>query len=185
MSPDLLPFGLDPQMVISVMTGLGTFASLLAILRAFVPHDPMLSRLKLHARRRSELRTDLIATPRRGRQAPVSMLRNLVDRLRLTQGEESRTSADKLAQAGLRSRDALVVFLGVRLVLPLILGIAVWVVSQAVSPGMVLTYRMFATVLGAVAGAYGPSLILGNMIKKRQKKIQKALPDALDLLVIC
>jgi len=50
---------------------------------------------------------------------------------------------------------------------------------------MTLTYKLFATVIGAVAGAYGPSLVLGNMIKRRQKSIQKALPDALDLLVIC
>ena len=139
MSPDLLPFGLNPQMLVSVMTGLGTFASILAIIRAFVPHDPMRSRLKLHAKRRSELRTELIATPRRGRQAPVTLLRNLVERLKLTQGSESRGTADKLAQAGLRTRDALVVFLSIRLVLPLVLSVLTWIMIEALSPATAAT----------------------------------------------
>jgi tight adherence protein C len=185
MTSDLLPFGLNPQTLISVLTGLGTFASVLAVIRAFVPHDPMRSRLALHAKRRSELRTALVATPRRGRPAPVNLLRSLVDRLKLTQGEESRTSAEKLAQAGLRSRDALVVFLGIRLIMPLILGVTVWIAVTATAPGLATTYKMLATVVGAVTGAYGPSLLLGKRIKRRQKAIQKALPDALDLLVIC
>jgi tight adherence protein C len=185
MSPDLLPFGLNPQTLISLMTGCGTFIAVLAVVRAFVPHDPMSGRLKLHAKRRSELRTELIATPRRGRQAPVTLLRNLVDRLKLTQGQESRGTAEKLAQAGLRSRDALVVFLGIRLILPLVLGVLTWIMLEALSPAMVMTYKLFATALAAVTGAYGPSLLLGKLISRRQKAIQKALPDALDLMVIC
>ena len=185
MSPDLLPFALNPQTLVSVMTGLGTFVSILAVIRAFVPHDPMRVRLKQHAKRRSELRTELIATPRRGRQAPVTLLRNLVERLKLTQGQESRGTAEKLAQAGLRTRDALVVFLSVRLVLPLVLSILTWIVIEALSPAMVTVYKLFATVVAAVAGAYGPSLLLGKLIARRQKAIQKALPDALDLMVIC
>jgi tight adherence protein C len=150
-----------------------------------MPHDPMGARIKAHARRRSQLRSDLIATPRRARQRHVGLLRNLVDRLKLTQGEESRGSAEKLAQAGCRSRDALVVFLSIRLILPLVLGISAWVLIVSFKPDMATTYKLLVTVFAAVAGAYGPSLALGNMIKRRQKKIQKALPDALDLLVIC
>src|SRR5258708_6115869 len=69
--------------------------------------------------------------------------------------------------------------------LPLGLTAAAWLLIETMSPAMTLTYKLFATVIGAVLGAYGPSLVLGNMVKRRQKSIQKALPDALDLLVIC
>jgi tight adherence protein C len=186
MSPsDFLPFGISPETALSLGLGAAAFTTVIALGRAFVPHNPMGARIKAHARRRAQLRSQLIATPRRARQRHVGLLRNLVDRLKLTQGEESRSSAEKLAQAGLRSRDALVVFLSVRLILPLVLGIAAWVLFESFRPDMSTTYKLAGTVFGAVAGAYGPSLALGNMIKRRQKKIQKALPDALDLLVIC
>ncbi|MBV8650131.1 MAG: type II secretion system F family protein, partial [Alphaproteobacteria bacterium] len=113
------------------------------------------------------------------------LLRDLVDRLKLTQGEESRNSADKLAQAGWRSRDALVIFLSLRLILPLLLGVTAWVTMESLNGSLTITYKLLGTVFAAVAGAYGPSVVLGNLIKRRQKKIQKSLPDALDLLVIC
>src|SRR5215475_7796467 len=122
MSPsDFLPAGISPETVFALVSGTGTFVSVLAIARAYEPHDPMGTRIKAHAKRRAELRAGLIATPRRERRRSVGMLRGLVDRLHLTKGEESRTTAEKLTQAGMRSRDALVVFLGLRLIMPLIL----------------------------------------------------------------
>jgi len=182
---EYLPLGLSPETALSLGLGAAAFATVFLLGRAFMPHDPMGARIKAHAKRRAQLHQQLIATPRRGRQAHVGLLRSLVDRLKLTQGEESRSSADKLAQAGLRSRDALVVFLSLRLILPLVIAAAAWLLIETMSPAMTLTYKLFATVIGAVLGAYGPSLVLGNMVKRRQKSIQKALPDALDLLVIC
>src|SRR5882757_3740759 len=119
---EYLPFGLTPETALSLGVGAAAFVTVVALGRAFMPSDPMGARIKAHAKRRNQLRQGLIATPRRGRQAHVGLLRSLVDRLKLTQGEESRSSADKLAQAGLRSRDALVVFLSLRLILPLLLA---------------------------------------------------------------
>jgi len=185
MNETLLPFGLAPETALSLGLGAAAFATVVLLGRAFMPHDPMGARIKAHAKRRSQLRQQLISTPRKGRRAHVSLLRDLVDRLKLTQGEESRSSADKLAQAGFRSRDALVVFLSLRLILPLILAGLAWLAVETTAPGMTMTYKLLLTVAGAVAGAYGPTVILGNLIKRRQKSIQKALPDALDLLVIC
>jgi tight adherence protein C len=56
---------------------------------------------------------------------------------------------------------------------------------ESLNGSLTTTYKLLGTVFSAVAGAYGPSVVLGNLIKRRQKKIQKSLPDALDLLVIC
>lgn len=186
MSPsDFLPAGMSPETALSLAMGAAAFTTIIALGRAFMPHDPMSARIKAHAQRRTQLRTELIATPRRGRRAHVGLLRKLVDRLKLTQGEESRTSAEKLAQAGWRSRDALVVFLGLRLILPLVLAASAWVLIEAAAPNTAMIRHLLGTVLGALAGAYGPSLGLANAVKRRQQKIQKSLPDALDLLVIC
>jgi tight adherence protein C len=182
---DLLPLGLAPETALSLGLGAAAFATVVLLGRAFMPHNPMGARVKAHAKRRAQLRSELIATPRRSRRKHVGLLRDLVDRLKLTQGEESRNSADKLAQAGFRSRDALVIFLSFRLILPLLLGVTAWVTMESLNGSLTTTYKLLGTVFAAVAGAYGPSVVLGNLIKRRQKKIQKSLPDALDLLVIC
>jgi tight adherence protein C len=47
-------------------------------------------------------------------------------------------------------------------------------------------FRRYATVAGILVGSYtAPDLWLKNKVTKRSKAIQKGLPDALDLLVIC
>jgi tight adherence protein C len=182
---DFLPLGLAPETALSLGLGAAAFTTVILLGRAFMPHNPMGARVKAHAKRRAQLRSELIATPRRSRRKHVGLLRDLVDRLKLTQGEESRNSADKLAQAGWRSRDALVIFLSLRLILPLLLAATAWVTMESLNGSLTTTYKLLGTVFAAVAGAYGPSVVLGNLIKRRQKKIQKSLPDALDLLVIC
>src|SRR5437016_14651072 len=42
-----------------------------------------------------------------------------------------------------------------------------------------------AIVVGSLAGFFSPDLILSNVICRRKDSIRCALPDALDLLVIC
>ncbi|MGW1341303.1 type II secretion system F family protein [Kribbella sp. NPDC002412] len=42
-----------------------------------------------------------------------------------------------------------------------------------------------ATAVGVTAGFFLPDILLYNAGEKRQQKIQKALPDALDLLTVC
>jgi tight adherence protein C len=187
MSPtDFLPAGIGIDTALSLAIGCAAFLTVIALGRGVLPGDPMAARLRAHARRRSELRGALIAPSRRSgaRQAPVSLLRNLVDRLKLTQGDESRGSAERLAQAGWRTRDALVVFLGVRLVLPLIFGVLAWIVVRTFCGTTLPTHQLLGAIVGIALGAYAPSLCLRHAIKRRQRKIQRSLPDALDLLVI-
>jgi tight adherence protein C len=193
---DSLPSGLDlgflPQTVpaetaLSLGLGFAVFLTVIAIGRGLLPFDPMAARIRAHAKRRAELRAAIVAPSRRAaaRQAHVSLLRGLVDRLKLTQGEESRSSADRLAQAGWRSRDALVVFLGLRLTLPLICGVAAWILLRFfLGTTLPAIHQLLGTVCGVALGAYAPSIGLRNAIKRRQHKIQRALPDAIDLLVI-
>jgi tight adherence protein C len=183
---NLLPLGLSGETALSLATGFGAFLTLIALSRAFTPYDPMTARIKSHARRRAQLRAGLIAAPRRSRQARVSVLRNLVERLKLTQSEDSRKAADQLAQAGLRSRDALIVFISIRLVMPLVCAVGAWLLAQALAGAKVtMLHQLMGAGLGLALGAYGPVLGLKRMIKTRYRKMQKGLPDALDLLVIC
>jgi tight adherence protein C len=47
------------------------------------------------------------------------------------------------------------------------------------------TGKLLVSLLAVIAGAYLPDLMVKNAILKRQNKIRKGLPDALDHMVIC
>ena len=98
--------------------------------------------------------------------------------------EESRTRLQtRLMHAGLYSRQAMVVYLGVKMLLivsPVFLGLAV-AVSGVVEP-------MVALIVGCMLGLFGligPSIWLDRRKASRQSSFRRALPDALDVLVIC
>src|SRR5680860_1513343 len=46
-------------------------------------------------------------------------------------------------------------------------------------------FPIICAAFGAGAGWLLPPLILNGRVRRRQKELQKALPDAVDLLVIC
>ncbi|MGN6307265.1 MAG: type II secretion system F family protein, partial [Mesorhizobium sp.] len=45
--------------------------------------------------------------------------------------------------------------------------------------------KIFICVLAAYAGFYAPVLYVSNLVTKRKQSIQRAWPDALDLMLIC
>src|SRR5439155_14718102 len=55
----------------------------------------------------------------------------------------------------------------------------------AIAAGSFFSNMLTAIVVGSLAGFFGPDLILSNLVSRRQDSIRRALPDALDLLVIC
>ncbi|MBI4642326.1 MAG: type II secretion system F family protein [Deltaproteobacteria bacterium] len=89
----------------------------------------------------------------------------------------------QLVQAGIYSNRALSIFLGMKVGLPLALPILIMPMlwgrgfSKFLLVG--IAYGLF------MGGYFLPTLILGRMVNSRQKKIGQALPDALDLLVVC
>jgi tight adherence protein C len=83
----------------------------------------------------------------------------------------------KLVYAGYRSREALVIFFGIRL------GFALLLFALMATP--ILVRPNFAFALGACGLGYLlPSMALGRLAKKRQHRLRLGLPDALDLLVV-
>jgi len=96
--------------------------------------------------------------------------------------ERSRLQA-KLIHAGLYSRQAMVIFLGMKLVLmvgPGLVGLAVGVLGIVPMRPAIL----YGGCLG-VLGMIGPGKWLSGKKKARQSGFRKGLPDALDVVVIC
>lgn len=101
-------------------------------------------------------------------------------------GDSARRMSDlqeRLVHAGYRHPNAVTIFMGVRLLLAAALGGGVLLGSSVLQVGAlnVMVLAAFAGVLGWMA----PFIWLRVKRNRRQNEIQRALPDALDLLVVC
>ena len=125
---------------------------------------------------------------RRGRFSPLDKPRNLRERLmRLAAFLPDHLKGDKqklLRSAGYSDQNALAVFWGAKL---LVAGITIlFVVVFLVSAGGDLTSDGWPAVFVAlVVGIFGPDYFVKWKRKVRLRNIERALPDGLDLLVIC
>jgi len=90
---------------------------------------------------------------------------------------------DRLIHAGYRGASALPFFLGLRVVLTA--GICLLAVSLAAANDFGGMLMIVTAMWGAGSGWLLPGFFLSMRVTARQKEIQLALPDALDLLVIC
>lgn len=102
---------------------------------------------------------------------------------RLSQVESRTKYAELLMHAGYRHSNALAVFWGVRIVL----GFGLLSLALLAGPAFRLStgITLFTGVYAFLIGWLGPVLVLRSKRSRRQAEIVKALPDALDLLVIC
>lgn len=113
------------------------------------------------------------------------LLVRLGAKMKPTDEREVASIKQSLVQAGYRNEHALLIFVGLKLFLA---GVGIVLVSlvPAVTWGFpseqkLLTYYVIA----ACAGYFLPVLWLRMAIRSRQDNLQKAVPDALDLLVTC
>lgn len=117
---------------------------------------------------------------------PSLVFHDLVRRLGtlLPQSPKDVTIMQKrLIRAGFRSPGALKMLYGWKVSL----GIALPVVTALAVIGMDLDSdrKLLVIVLAAAAGLLGPNEYVRMAAKRRQRKIRRALPNALDLLVVC
>ncbi|MCL7972477.1 MAG: type II secretion system F family protein [marine benthic group bacterium] len=87
----------------------------------------------------------------------------------------------RLIRAGYRGQDAVPIYYSLR-VLCLVVGA---VIILGLLPTLQGSDMLLWIVLGGAAAWMLPSGVLRRKIRLRQKEMQKALPDALDMLVIC
>jgi tight adherence protein C len=181
----LLPFGLTPERLLVVMAAGAAFLLVIGVWYGLIERDPWQQRARTIAGRREELRGSLSrerAGRRRRKSESLSAMRRVVDALKLMQSHQTTKLYDRCAQAGLRSRDTIVVFLFFKVAAPLLLGAASFLLFYLLQVGDFSPSTRMLLVGGcAVLGFFAPEIYISNLISKRQK----ALPDGLDLLVIC
>jgi tight adherence protein C len=174
------------NLLVELAAGAANVGALFVLYRAFSPTEAIGARARAHSKRRRELRSAVLTAPRPSRrQKQVTLVRNLLEKLKLNRGDEVRKSADMLAQAGWRSADAQTFFQGFRLGAPPILGLAGWLLTPLLVRHASPLIQCVGGLAGLGMGAYAPIMFVNNAATTRGQKIQKQLPDALDLFVIC
>ena len=116
----------------------------------------------------------------------AELAQKIVFALKLQNLLDSRTIREDLAQAGLRGRNSVILFVASRVVLA-VLGFVLilsFVTTMPDFPYPDFVKFIFAG-LGGIVGFFLPKLLVYNNKTKRQFAMAQAFPDALDLLLIC
>lgn len=183
-----LPFGLTADTLLVALLALAAFTVIVAIWFGLVERDPMESRTRQIAARRNELKKQLLVAPshQSRRTERLSFMKRVVNTLQLMQDQQANKLRERLAQAGFRSQDAVIIFLFFKAAVPVAFGILSFIAFYALKIGNFQPSMSLLLVCGAsLFGFLSPDLVVSNTTTKRQQRLAKSLPDGLDLLVIC
>jgi len=185
--------GIDILWAATLLTAVATLCLLFALYLAIGVRDPMARRVRALNERREQLKAGITASTSRRRtklnssSQATDRMRSVLGAMKILQDSQLKDAQLKLTQAGIRSKDAAVAVIFARLVLPILLGggAAIYVYWLDGFPEWG-SFRHFSVFAGALVFGYKlPDIIVRNKITRRTNEIQKGLPDALDLLVIC
>ncbi len=185
--------GFDVIVVGTLLAGLAAFAMMLAIYAAVTIRDPMAKRVRALEARREQLKAGIVTAGSKKRTSLVrrtdttDKVKDSLGRLNVLQESQIKAIQQKMAHAGYRNKELAVLIIGARAILPIvvggIMGLLVYGIEFWPDWGPMTRLAAFG---GSVFVSYkGPEIFLSNKAGKRTKEIQKGLPDALDLLVIC
>ncbi len=185
-----LPDGVTIEDVITILAAMSAFLVVLAIWSTGVIKDPMHGRIKHLQDRRQDLKRGY-TTPTKRRQtlekaSYLGAMQGIVKKFNLMKNEQSDKIRLKLLQAGYRSKDAVVYFMFFKMVMPILVGVIAVVLIYGLGlfelkPMM----KSLACIGSALVASFLPETFLKNTTVKRNLMMQRALPDMLDLLVIC
>lgn len=172
-------------MLIAVLICVAVSAAfiLLFILEIAPGRNPLVSQ------RLSELQSSGRDTPavlqRRRRLAQGERLTGVLQAFgEMVQERSGNTAAVRLRmiQAGYPNASAVPIYLALRILAPASLAFGASLLFPTLGYGPALT--IILTIYFGAMGYVAPSVVVGRKIKLRQKEMQKALPDALDMLVV-
>lgn len=146
-------------------------------------------RVRMLQDRRAELRGEMMRGKRRKKSQDdsVNFMRQVVNRFQLLKSSTTEQVQNVLIEAGLRSKDAIVIYSFFALVTPvtlLLIGL-ILVPLDIWGTGMMYKMRYMTPIALAYLGLKLPFWAVARKRKKRYRNIQRALSDTLDLMTIC
>lgn len=194
---DVLAFvGMTVPQFIAILVTIGVFASVLATALPLLTEGRLKNRMKAVAIERETMRAQERArlANRREDTRKVALRRgearglaaSVVERLNLRTALADEKTVASLRVAGYRGQRPLTLFLFARVVAPLVLlaFAIVYVFGLGLLADRPMIMRVAVCIFVSYLGFYAPVLFVKNKAKKRQESIQRAWPDALDLLLI-
>lgn len=179
---------LTPDLLAS-LSAAAAFITAIWVGNSLVERDLMSGRIKSLEERRKALRAGLRSTKRRRETktaGSLSIMRQVVNRLKLLRSQQADKMSLKMVRAGWRSRDAIVIYFFCKLCLPMLSGVAAILMFYVFGgDGMSSSKKAFYAISFVLAGSYAPDVVVRNFVDRRKAKLRDGLPDALDLLVIC
>lgn len=171
----------------AVIVAATSFVVVWAFWMALTFEPPIEARLRALRTRRVKSRGERPAPVKSSKKkTSIGLMRDLANRLNLLRGAAADQTTRKLRQAGFHSRDAAVVFVFVKLALPLSLGFLVIMLTSVTGLVELPEDLAMPISIGAVlAGFLIPDLYVKNVATKRSEMLTYLLPEGLDLLTIC
>ena len=118
---------------------------------------------------------DIVEAPKSGLARAASGITSIFNPIRSLVSGSDADMAYQLTLAGFRKAEHIEIFTATKMLLPV----------AAIVAGSFFGENMIAAILvGVVLGFMAPDVMLTQLISRRQAGIRRALPDALDLLVI-
>jgi tight adherence protein C len=179
------------QAILSILVAIATMATILTLCMPLLQTDSLARRMKSVASERERIRTrerERLYEKKKVslRQEPKAYMKEVVERFSLSKWLGTDEAKRQMTMAGFRGPQAEVGFLFFRLVTPITLFIFALIYVFFLSDlGWPVTVDFGVAIGAAYLGIKAPELYLRNQIAKRQKSMTRAVPDALDLLLIC
>lgn len=174
--------------IISFTFALAVIVIALLVLRKMREGDAFRDRLKDLKRHQSILTGQQEASTskayKRNVQKSNNPIVNFLHQIQFRGTEEQDKIKKQFSQAGWRAENALIIYIVVKILAIFPPAIGAYIYAKYFTEWSVLI--QVAAVLGAaLVGSIAVDKVLEGAIKSRQEKIQRAFPDALDLMVIC
>lgn len=184
----ILPRGFSVDDVYTALFGVVAMICIWAISNSFSPRNKFAKQIQQIQARRDDLRNEFVgAKKRKKHDVHVSFMRSVAMRLQLVKRNQIGKTEAELVKAGFRTKDAIYVLAFFNVFLPIILGIAGFILMKYNSD-VSAKWKMMNYIwpfLGAYLGMKLPWIYVRKHQKKRNAAIQKSLPDVLDLMTIC
>jgi tight adherence protein C len=170
----------------TVMVAAATFVAFWATWLAFTWEPPIEARLRALRTRRMKTRSEQNAAAKPSPKATsLGFMRQIADRLNLLRGSAADQTTRKLRRAGFLSRDASVVYVFIKLALPLALGFLMILLTSSGLLGVSEDMSMVVCIGAVLSGFIMPEVYLKNVTSRRREVLNYVLPEGLDLLTIC
>ena len=178
------------ESAVTILVAVATFATIITLTLPLLQTDRLGNRMKFVATEREALRQryreQMVNDRGRLRQTPKGFMKDVVEKFARGRMLENDAIKEKLRQAGFRGQGPIYTFIFFRFVLPpIVFLLTIFYLYFINSFGLATMARIAAAGGGAFVGFYLPNVFVQNVIARRQESIQKAFPDALDLLLIC